>query len=48
MTANLASERGQEKLQMDGASHAASVSDGPQVVALQHDRVFGHYGSEAL
>jgi len=24
--------------------HPASISDGPQVVAFQHDRIFGHYG----
>ena len=29
---------------MDGFNHAASVLDGRQVVALQRDRVFGHYG----
>jgi len=32
---------------MDGASHAGSVSDPRQVIALQRDRVFGHYGLAA-
>jgi len=30
------SECGQEELQMDRASHAASVSDDPQIVTPQH------------
>ena len=42
-TANPASERSQEKLQMDGFNHAASVSEVQQVIALKCDRVFGHY-----
>ena len=29
---------------MDGFNNAVSVSDVPQVVALQRNRVFGHYG----
>ena len=29
---------------MGGFNHAVSVSDVRQVVALQHDLVFGHYG----
>lgn len=42
LTADPAGERGQEELQVDGVNHAVSVSDPQQVVALQHDRVFGH------
>jgi len=44
VTANPASERSQEELQMDGFNHAASVSNVRQVVALKFDRIFGHYG----
>jgi len=35
MTANPASERGQEKLKMDGFNHPGSVSDDLEVVAWQ-------------
>jgi len=42
-TANSASERSQEELQMDGFNHAASASNVRHVVALKCDRVYGHY-----
>jgi len=38
-----AGERGWEKLQLDGTCQAASVSHMRQVIALQRDRVLGHY-----
>ena len=31
-------------LELDVFKHPGSVSDDTQVVALQHDRIFGYYG----
>jgi hypothetical protein len=43
-TADPASERSQEELQMDGVNQTASVSEVRQGVALWHDQVSGHNG----
>ncbi len=45
MTADPAGDHDHKKAELNGASHAASLSGIPQVVAPQLDRVFGHYAS---
>jgi len=43
LTAYPGGERRQEELQVNGASHAGSVSDLRQVIVWQRDPIFGHY-----
>lgn len=47
-TANPATKRSQDELKMDGCNHAESASEALRLVALECDRVFGHYAHGVL